>query len=74
MVFIQWKKQLLIMMMPDGIIVVSVGMGNVIHPNHVYGVGTTNAVSSGIVFPRVSIRSNVTKGQKNVMSKLNASI
>lgn len=62
------------MMMPYDIIVVSVGMENVIHPNHVYGVGTTNVVSSGIVFPCVSIRSVVTKGQKNVMNKLNASI
>ncbi len=62
------------MMTPDGIIVVSIGMGNVIHPNHVYGVGITNVVSSGIVFPCVSIRSVATKGQKNVMSRPNASI
>ncbi len=60
--------------MLDGIKITSVGMGSVIHPNHVYGVGTTNVVSSGIVFPCVSIRSTMTKGQKNVMSKPNASI
>jgi hypothetical protein len=56
-------------MMPNGIIVVFVGMEDVIHPSHGYGVHTTNVVFSGIVSPRVSIGSTVTKGQKKVMSK-----
>jgi hypothetical protein len=59
-------------MMPNGIIVISIGMGDVIHHSHGYGVHTTNVVSSGIVSPRVFIRSIAIKGQKKVMSRPNA--
>jgi len=60
-------------MMPNGIIVVSVGMEDVIHPSHGYGVEATNVVSSGIVYPHVSIEFAMTNGQKKVMSGPSAS-
>jgi hypothetical protein len=61
------------MMMPNGIIVVYVGMEDVIHPSHGYGVDATNVVSSSIVSPRVFIKFAMTKGQKKVMSGPSAS-
>jgi len=60
-------------MMPNGIIVVSIGMEDVIHHSHGYGVHITNVVSSGIVSPHVFIGSTAaTKGQKKVMSRPSA--
>lgn len=58
--------------MPNGIIVVSIGMEDVIHHSHGYGVHITNVVSSGIVSPHASIGSIAIKGQKKVMSRPSA--